>query len=413
MKIQLVKVSTPGDFKSYKAYVGRPPQNIFSIAAATPTQHQLELIDETANQKFKPKRTTDLVALFAATPDITRTYELANKLRKKNIPIVIGGLHASFLPDEALQYCDAVLVGEAEQSWNQLLNDFEAGQLENIYRATGDIDMNGLSPYPLDNLPVYEHNGSWSVLAARGCKFKCEYCTVHKFFPNYRHRPVEQVIDEIRQSKVDYLEIHADNLISDRQYALELFHALKDLNIAWTGEATLNIAEYDDILEVAAQSGLNYLVVGLESCSKAALKNAGKGFIKLDKAKEYVRKLHDYHIAVDSCMLFGFDEHDPTIFEETLNWVEEIELDVVHPNIMTPFPGTDLFARMEKEGRILTYDWSKYDCSHAVFRPKQMSPDELEAGVQWFYDKHTSWKRTLKRKANHVKNLGWEGASYL
>ena len=413
MKIQLVKVSNPGEFKSYKAYNGGPPQNIFSIAAATPKHHKLELIDETISQKFKLKRDVDLIGLFAATPDVTRAYKMATKLRKKGYCVVMGGLHVSFMPDEALQYCDAVLIGEAEGSWHTLLRDFERGTLQQRYEQSDQINLESLSPYPLDNMGSYNSNGSWSVVAARGCKFKCEYCTVHKFFPTYRHRPVGQVIDEIRKSGVKFIEIHADNLISDRQYALELLTALKDLGIAWTGEATLNIAEHDDILKAASESGLSYLVVGLETCSRPALKNAGKGFIKLDKAKEYVKKLHDYQIAVDSCMLFGFDEHDKTIFEETLDWVEDIELDVVHPNIMTPFPGTDLFNRLDKEGRLLTYDWSKYDCSHAVFTPKQMTKDELEAGVTWFHEKHNSMGRKIKRKAAHVKNLGWEGASYL
>jgi len=413
MKIQLVKVSTPSDFKTYKAYNGGPPQNIFSLAAATPKEHQLELIDETINQKFKPKRGVDIIGLFAATPDVMRAYKMADKLRAKGYCVVMGGLHVSFKTEEALQHCDAVLVGEAEGIWQELLRDYQNGTMKSRYEQSDANALDTLGAYPFDNMANYSGNGCWSVLAARGCKFKCEYCTVHKFFPTYRARPVEDVIDEIRRSGAEFIEIHADNLISDRQYALELMTALKGMNISWVGEATLNIAEHDDILQAASESGLLYLVVGLETCSRSALKNAGKGFIKLDKAKEYVQKLHEYQIAVDSCMLFGFDEHDKTIFEETLHWVDELELDVVHPNIMTPFPGTDLFDRLDKEGRILTYDWSKYDCTQVVFEPKQMTKPELEEGLNWFYTKHFSMSRKIKRKAAHVRNLGWEGASYL
>ena len=413
MKIQLVKVSANSEFKKYKAFNGGPPQNIFSVAAATPGRHELSVFDETIGQTFKPGRGADLVALFASTPDITRAYALADKVRRKGVTVVIGGLHASFLPEEALDHADAVLIGEQEESWPRLLDDLESGHLECRYGNDHPITLRGLGAFPMRYSSPYVTGGVWSVVASRGCKFKCTYCTVHQFFPTFRTRPVAEIVDEIRASGVEYVEIHADNLIADRDYAMELFEGLKSCNVRWVGEATLNMAEYPDILAAAAESGLIYLVVGLETLSRPALKNAGKGFIKLDRAKENIRRLHDYQITVDSCMLFGFDEHDKSIFRETLDWVDEIELDVVHPNIMTPFPGTDLFRRLDAEGRILTYDWSDYDCTHAVFQPKQMSPRELEDGVDWFNRKHHSIIRSWKRRSRRRRNIGWEAAAYL
>lgn len=413
MNILLIKVSASSDFKNYKAYNGGPPQNIFSLAAATSDRHAVTLVDETIGQQADEKAAFDLVVLFASTPDVARAYELATTYRATGTTVVMGGLHVSFLPEEALGHVDSVLIGEAELVWSQLLQDLENGALRRQYQAAEDVEMGTLGPYPSALAAPYVENGVWSVLAARGCKFKCEYCAVHKFFPTFRTRPVGDVIDEIRKSGIKQLEIHADNLIADRDYAMELFSELKKLNIQWTGEATLNIAGYDDILEAAAESGLFYLVVGLETCSYEALKNAGKGFIHPSKAKEQIRKLHDYQIAVDSCMLFGFDEHTPDIFEETLEFVQDIELDVVHSTMLIPFAGTELFNRLDREGRILSYDWSDYDGSHCVFQPKNMGPQQLEEGVDWFHRRLYSVGSTMKRRYHQFKNLGWDGAYYL
>lgn len=413
MKIQLVKVSANGAFKEYKVFNGGPPQSIFSVAACTPSEYDYELFDETIGQKFKLRSGVQLVALFSATPDVMQAYSYAQQLRKKGITVVIGGLHATFMPEEAVKYADSVIIGEEEVLWPRLLRDWESGQLQQIYRNEDPVQMTQMNALPMKYARPYVTGGVWSVVASRGCKFKCTYCTVHEFFPTFRTRPVGEIVDEIKASGVEYVEIHADNLIADREYAMELFEGLKSCKVRWVGEATLNIAEYPEILQTAAQSGLIYLVVGLETKSKEALKNAGKGFIKLDNAKENIRQLHEYQITVDSCMLFGFDEHDKDIFEETLDWIDEIELDMVHPNIMTPFPGTALFEQLRNEGRLLTYDWSNYDCSHAVYQPKLMSPQDLEYGVDWVNKKHNSMVRSLKRKTRRVKNLGWEAAAYL
>ena len=181
----------------------------------------------------------------------------------------------------------------------------------------------------------------------------------------------------------------------DRDYAMELFSAIKPLNIQWTGETTINMAADDEMLKLAAESGLNYLLVGLETPSKAALKKAGKGFIHVEDVKGYMEKIHAYNIAVDSAFVFGFDQHDETIFKDSLDFANEINLDVAHGVVLIPFPGSRTFQELEAEGRILTRDWSKYDGGHAVFQPKLMSPQQLEEGTRWFNDKFYSMGKML------------------
>lgn len=412
MKIYIIKASAAGAFKDYKQFMGAPPQSIYALAAATPDWVDVDLIDETSQGEADLNVSADLIAIFMSTPDAYRGYQLADEYRKQGKTVIFGGLHASFMPDEVLKHSDAVIIGEAETIWDKLLDDVVNGSLKTHYEGKQLSNLSTLRPFPHEYMDLDPYDGLGSVVVSRGCKFKCSYCTVHRFFDGMRNRPVAQVVDEIKQSGLEYIELHADNLVADREYALELFEALKPLNIKWLAEATINIAEHDDLLEAAAQSGLFYLLSGLETPSRAALKAAGKGFIKIDKTKEYISKLHQHNIAVDSAMLFGFDEHSSDIFEETLAFVDDIELDVCHSVIITPYPGTLFYQQLEKEQRLLTKDWSLYDGTHAVFQPKQMTPQTLEEGQAWFYEKYNSLGRSVQRSFRKAKNIGWVNASY-
>lgn len=390
MKVCLVKACAEGLYKEYKKERGGPTQNIFSVAAATPDGVELELVDETIDMKVDFDTNADLICLFMSTPDAFRAYDIAEEFKRRGKTVVFGGLHPTFMPDEALEHGDAVMIGEAEEIWEQLLEDFKEDHLQQRYQRTEPFDPAKLKPYPTHLIDKSRFNGFWSVLVARGCRNNCSFCLVNPFFNGIRYRPIENVIEEIRQCGAPWLELHADNLTYDKEYAKELFRALKPLNVTWGGETTTNICEDDELLKLAAESGLKYLLIGLETPSKAALKRMGKGFVSIDKAKEYVKKLHDYDIIVDSGMLFGFDDHDKDIFKETLRFVEEVEIDICPPIIVIPFPGSRLFEQLEREGRILTKDWSQYDGTHAVFEPKQMTADELESGVLWFFNQRYS-----------------------
>lgn len=385
MKVYLIKASAPGAFKEYKKYMGAPPQNIFAAAAATPNDIELEATDETVDMKVNYRSDADIVAIFMSTPDAIRGYEIAKKFKEKNKLIVFGGLHATFLPDEALQYGDVVLVGEIEEIWEEMLRDYENGQLREKYERTEPFDLANLKPYPTNLIDKKYYDDVWSVVVGRGCAYKCSFCTVHRFFGSMRFRPIEQIVEEIKNSGAEWIELHSDNLLVNRTYAVELFQALKPLNINWMGETSINLAKDDELLQLAVDSGLKYLLLGLETPSQEALKEAGKGFVKVNEVKEFVEKLRNYGVIVDSSFLFGFDEHDQTIFEATFDYAKEIGIDSVHSVILIPFPGTTTYAKFEREGRILTKDWSKYDGVHVVFEPRNMTVKELENGAYWFH----------------------------
>lgn len=387
MKIDIIKASAKSAFKDYKNFMASPPQSIFSLAACTPEGMDLTLVDETMNMKPNPKSGADVAAIFMSTPDAVRGYELAQQYKKSGSVVVMGGLHPTFMTEEALQYADAVLIGESEEIWEELLLDLSNNTLKQRYERSTPVDMAQLNHFPTNLVDKKHYNGVWTTVVSRGCRFKCGFCLVTPFFKSrMRYRPIGDIVDEIKQSGAEWYELHSDNLTDDREYALELFEAIKPLNINWVGETTINIARDDELLHAAYESGLNYLLVGLETPSKQALKSTGKGFVKVDEVKTLIERIHEYDIAIDSAMIFGFDAHDTSIFKDSMDFARDIKLDVAHGVIMIPFPGSRQFEELDAAGRILTRDWSKYDGAHAVFKPMNMDTKELEKGTDWFND---------------------------
>jgi len=397
MKISLIKASEQSDFKEYKKFMGAPPQNIFSAAAATPTGIEIEMVDETADMRPNFGTDADIIFIFMSTPDALRAYHLANQYKLRGKTVVLGGLHTTFLPEEALKFADAVIIGEVENVWHTILADFQQGNLKRWYKSETPVDVTQLKPYPRNLIRPKQYKDVLSVLVSRGCRYHCSFCLVTPFFAKkaMRYRPIGDVVDEIKQSGAKYVELHSDNLTADPNYAKELFTALKPLNIQWVGETTIDMAADEEMLRLAAESGLTYLLVGLETPSPAALKKAGKGFIRVEEVKKYIENLHHYNIAVDSAFVFGFDEHDDQIFQQSLDFAREIKLDVAHGVTLIPFPGSRTFQQLEEEDRILTRNWAEYDGAHAIFQPKHISPKTLEEGAKWFNNQFYSLGKML------------------
>ncbi|MES0871996.1 B12-binding domain-containing radical SAM protein [Pseudovibrio sp. SCP19] len=405
MKICLIKASAPSYFKDYKKARGGPPQSIFSAAAATPRHFQLEMHDETIKMVDPRKVTADLVVLFFATPDANRGYELASAFSEKGSQVVIGGLHATFMPDEASEYADAVMTGECENIWDELLQDAQNRDLKPRYTGTY-ADMSKLNPYPRHLITAEQYNWEWSVLVSRGCKHNCSFCLIPGMLGKTRYRPIPDIINEISEMETDWVELHADHLTEDRDYALELFKALEPLKIRWAGETTIRIADDPELLEAAARSGAKYLLIGIETPSKAALKRAGKGFVKPENLKSQISNIHAHGIIVDTTAIFGFDEHTPEIFIETAKFYHEIGVDITAPAIAIPFPGSRFYKQLEQEDRLLSDNWGEYDGAHAVYQPKNMSCEELEAGAEEFSQHFYSVSRSASRKLRQIKDFG-------
>ncbi|TPH15720.1 B12-binding domain-containing radical SAM protein [Litorilituus lipolyticus] len=399
MKIYLIKASAGSDYSKYKAETGGPPQNIFAAAAATPKHYKLEMADETIGMKTNFSSDADVVVIFASTPDAYRAYEISAKFAELGKTIILGGLHTKFNQEEAAEHAHALILGEVENYWQTLLNDVQENNLQPVYQSTTPLDLSELNPYPTNLISPKTYNYTWSVVVTRGCPFKCDFCLVHQFFNKFQMRPIENIVEELWHLKslgVEWVELHSDNLTYNRDYAIELFKAIAPIGLKFYGETTVLIARDEEMLQAAKQAGVKALLLGIETPSLEALKAQKKGFVKPDKMKAYMENIRKYDIEVWGDFLFGFDEHTPSIFQETLDFVKDIKVDKVISHFMIPFPGSESFKKLDAENRILTKNWSKYDGSHSVYQPKNMSTEELEQGVYWVWKKTASFTERLK-----------------
>jgi len=399
MKIYLIKASAGSDYSKYKAETGGPPQNIFAAAAATPKHYQLEMADETIGMETDFNSDADLIVIFASTPDAYRAYEISTKFSEQGKTTILGGLHTMFNQEEASEYADVLILGEVENYWQTLLDDVHQDNLQSVYESKTPLDLSKLNPYPTELISPKTYNYTWSVVVTRGCPFKCDFCLVHQFFNKFQLRPIESIVEELWQLKslgVEWVELHSDNLTHNREYAIALFEAIAPLELKFYGETTVLIARDEEMLQAAQKAGVKALLLGIETPSFEALKAQKKGFVKPDKMKAYIETIQKYDIEIWGDFLFGFDEHTPTIFQETVDFIKDIKVDKVIPHFMIPFPGSESFKKLELDNRILTKDWSQYDGSHSVYQPKNMTTAELEEGVYWVWKQTASLLERIK-----------------
>lgn len=365
------------------------PLTLTTLAALVPPElnAELTLIDEGITD-VQPDLEADLVGISAITGTAPRSYELADHFRRRGLPVVIGGVHPTLMPDEAAQHADSVVVGYAEQSWPQLLRDFVGGHMAPRYLQARDLSLAGMPLPRRELLPSPRYTTSHTIEATRGCIHQCEFCVVPTAWGRPLQRPIPEVLAELRQLRARRVVFLDLNLIADLDYAKALFTAMIPLGITWGGLATTLIAQDPELLDLAARSGCRGLLIGLESTSPEALRETRKGFNGRLDYRELTRRLHDRKIALMGCFVFGFDHDDRETFARTVELVNEARIDLPRYAIQTPFPATPLFRRLQAEGRLLTTDWSLYDGQHVVFRPARLTPDELLRGTEW------AWKQT-------------------
>jgi radical SAM superfamily enzyme YgiQ (UPF0313 family) len=289
-------------------------------------------------------------------------------------------------------------VGYAEESWPELLHDFNAGRMSRRYDQRPGLSLAGL-PFPRrDLLPRNRYLTDDVFEATRGCIHRCDFCVVPSAWGTKPYqKPVEEVVADIRQKGSRKLIFVDLNLIADRDYAARLFAALIPLRVQWYGLATVLLAEDRELLDLAQRSGCKGILMGLESISRENLRASKKGFNSPERYKEVVQALHRHGIALQGCFVFGLDEDTPEIFLETARFAVEARIDLPRFAVVTPFPGTSLFQRLESEGRILTRNWELYDGQHVVFQPAKMSVDELQHGVE------TAWKYAYSARSMAVR----------
>ncbi|MFC1994612.1 B12-binding domain-containing radical SAM protein [Chloroflexota bacterium] len=414
MKLELVAPASRQIIGTRKKALG-PPLGLAIVAALTPPGVEISLTDENVTAVDFDKG-ADLVGITTTTLTAPRAYEIADTFRSRGVKVVLGGIHASVLPEEACQHADAVVCGEAEGVWPALIDDFRANRLKGIYYQNGRPTLDGMPPPRRDLFLKERYVFPNTVSTTRGCPNSCSFCSVTSFFGRpHRCRPVEQVLEEIDTLRGGTTIFFVDDDVAgNHKYAKELFSALIPYRIKWIGQASVTVARDEKLLGLLAASGCLGLLIGFESVSPASLATVGKKVNVVEEYAQAVKKVHAHGISIHGFFIFGFDHDDEGIFQTTLSFAQKVGLESAGFATLTPLPGTSLYQSLDEAGRIITKDWSQY-YDEIVFAPRLMSPDALLKGRAWvsrkFFSLLSIWRRCGIRRRHMVwlwgMNLAW------
>ncbi len=377
MKILLI---APSLNRGRSHFLRMPQLTLGVISALTPADIEVDVVEEEI-EEINFEKHYDLVGISCMTFIAHRAYQLSSFFQAKGSKVVLGGIHPTVMPQEAIKHCDSVVMGEAEGCWEELLGDFRHNRLKQFYKSFNA----DLSRFPVPKLKnSHTPFQVTPIFCTRGCPYACEFCSVTDLYgKKLRHRNVKDIVNEIASRDSDKFFFMDDNIIGDAKFARELFPALADLKIRWVGQASISLAKNRDLLELARKSGCSGLFVGLESVSSVNLKKLRKtpdDAIEHGKAIQIIR---DAGIYFHASLVFGLDDDDVSIFEKTLEFLHKNKIPGATFNILTPYPGTAIFERFKNEGRLLNQDWWNYNHRTVVFKPLNMTPEELAEGFIW------------------------------
>jgi len=381
-----------GDFRSLDAM---PPLAMGILAARAP-DCDIEFYDEKA-EALPTDDAPDLVALSVETYTARRAYAVADSYRARGVPVVVGGYHPTFLPDEALEHSDAVVIGDAEGVWERLLGDFRAGQLQRRY---GGANTRSLADYRI-NRDIYRgkrYAPVELVQYGRGCRFACDFCSIHAFYgTNLRVRPVAGLVEEIESLPRNKLLFFVDDNLFGRKSDLNvLLDALRPLGRRWSCQISIDVARDETLLDRLAEAGCRFVLIGFESLNPASLRQMGKRWNTVSGSYTKVAgALHRRGIGIYGTFVFGYDADTPDTFDRTLDFALEARLELANFNPLTPTPGSALYDRLSAEGRLLSPTWwlqPDYRYGHAIFEPRGMAAQELTQGIQETRRRFYSWR---------------------
>jgi len=390
-----------------KIFFNDPLSTFQALGSVTPLEHSIEITDE-RRETIHFDGEYDLIGISAMTYQAPRAYAIADEFMRRGKTVVLGGWHPSAMPEEAQQHAHAVVTGEGEELWSQILKDIAVGTLKQVYRQEKPIDFSAV--------PAIGHRTTTKgffmampIEATRGCPQGCNFCAITNA-PGYRifhAKPVERVIEEMQTIPQKYLLFNDASLTINVDYTKRLFKQMKPLHKKFYCYGNANVLLKDEaLLRLAHEAGCISWSIGFDSVSQESIDSIGKRSNLVADYISVVKKIHDSGMNVDGSFMVGFDSDTKDIFDQTLDFVGSSDIDSAAFHIVTPFPGTPLFDTLEAQKRIVTKDWRKYDCQHVVFQPKHMAAEELEEGVDTLYERYygsVNVVRTIRR--NFIKGF--------
>jgi len=379
MKILLISPTIDSNKRTNKGLM-MPQLALYILQGLTPPEHEVKVIEEETDDVDLDQE-CNLVGISCMTANAPRAYELCAEFKKRGKTVILGGVHPTILPDEALQHADCVVEGEAEGVWETLLLDFQNNDLKEKYNNPTP-DLGKYFPKDFSKILKRKLFNLIPIMTTRGCPYSCDFCCVTNLFgKKMRHVPIENVVRDIKESGSKNFMFLDDNIIGHPKYAKELFKAIKPLKIKWVGQASVSLLVNDDeLMQLAAESGCQALFFGIESVAEEQLKSMRKAIKEIENLEKALKKIKKMGILIHASMVFGFDNDTSEVFNETVQFLIKNKVSTVSFNVLTPYPGTKTYEDLKKENRLITTDWRYYDHNTVVFKPKNMTPYELQMG---------------------------------
>jgi radical SAM superfamily enzyme YgiQ (UPF0313 family) len=391
-----------------------PQLTLSLIAALTPPEHEIQIVEEVYDEKVNFDDDYDVIGISIMTQTCIRGYQIANEFKKRGKIVVFGGIHATSMPEEAIRYGDSVVIGEAEGLWDIVLDDIKHHRLKSFYKLDQLPDLqNHVSPRR-DLIKC--SSGKFSIApieTTRGCPYNCDFCTVSRFFgTRQRHKVIRDIITDIESCKEKNLFFLDDNITGDKRYAKELFREMIPRKKMWVGQASIQVANDTELVQLAYKSGCRALLIGFESMSDSGINQYRKTLKTIDENILAVKKLQDNGIMTMASLIFGLDSDTAEVFDVAHDFLTRSKAAFFQACVMTPYPGTPVFNKLLSQGRILTDDWSRYGASKVIIRPENISPEELLDGynkIKWHFYSNLS---ILKRSYPNIKIGFFEAMLY-
>jgi radical SAM superfamily enzyme YgiQ (UPF0313 family) len=374
-----------------------PPLGLATLAGYLDEEDEVTIEDEHV-ERLDLNDEPDLVAIQVYITSARRAYEIADHYRRRGVHVALGGIHVTSLPEEAEQHADTICLGPGEDTWPRFLADFRAGRPGAVYRST-ERTLVGQPPVRRDLIKRHLYMLPNSIVVSRGCPHRCDFCYKEPFFQGGRSfytQRVDEALTEIERLPGRHLYFLDDHLFGDRRFALDLFEGMKGMGRLWQAAGTVQSVLSPGLLEAAVESGLRSLFIGFETLDPANLEDQHKLHNLNRDYAAAVRRLRELGVMINASFVFGMDGDDESVFDRTVAWAIEQSIETATFHILTPYPGTALYARLEAAGRITTRDWDLYDTRHAVFQPARMSAEQLDAGYRRAYRDFYRWGSILK-----------------
>jgi radical SAM superfamily enzyme YgiQ (UPF0313 family) len=396
-----------------KVIASLPSLGLLTVAGLTPPGHEVvyrevaELKPDLALEPF------DLVGISSFTAQIDEAYALADRYRAAGVPVVLGGLHVSLMPDEAARHADSIVLYGAEGIWPQVVNDAETGHLRRRYEGLrARVFDDAYYAQPQFDLLAGRPYNRITVQTSRGCPLNCEFCAASvRITSSYQQKPIEKVIHEIQVAREitrqPFFELADDNTFINKKWGKALVRAIAPLDIRWFTETDISIADDAELLDLVAESGCRQVLIGLESPDVGALDGMDPRNWKKARAPRYLEaidRIQSRGVSVNGCFILGLDSHTPDVFETVRDFVRESGLLEVQITVQTPFPGTPLYRRLQREGRLLQDRfWDRCTLFDVTYQPKHMSVADLEAGMRWLFSEIYNEQEFLRRKRQYME----------